>query len=95
MKLLVERIVVGRDENGNTSVRITHRFGPPEPSGEEDEFVSGVELASPSHPVKGHQSGVYHDVESPYYDVTHREPGGVFHCRRGGRGLSPLCEVER
>ena len=48
VKLLVERIVVGRDENGNTSVRITYRFGPPKPPGEEDEFVSGVELASPS-----------------------------------------------
>ncbi len=40
--------MVGRDENGNTSVRITYRFGPPEPSGEEDVFVSGVEYASPS-----------------------------------------------
>jgi hypothetical protein len=48
VKLLVERIVVGRDENGRTSVRITYRFGPPEPPGEEQPLVSGVELASPS-----------------------------------------------
>jgi site-specific DNA recombinase len=48
VKLLVERIVVGRDENGDTSVRITYRFGPPEPPGEEGGFVSGVELAAPS-----------------------------------------------
>jgi site-specific DNA recombinase len=45
VKLLVERIVVGRDENGDTSVRITYRFGPPEPLSEEDMFVSGVESA--------------------------------------------------
>ena len=25
----------------------------------------------PSHPVKGNQSGIYHDVDSPYYDATH------------------------
>jgi hypothetical protein len=43
VKRLVERIVAGRDANGNTSVRITYRFGPPEPSGEEDGFVTGVE----------------------------------------------------
>jgi hypothetical protein len=46
--LLVERIVAGRDENGDTSVRVTCRFGPPEPLGDEDEFVSGVDNASPS-----------------------------------------------
>jgi hypothetical protein len=27
----------------------------------------------PSHPVKGNQSGIYHDVDSPYYDATHAE----------------------
>ena len=48
VKLLVERIVAGRDEYGNTSVRITYRFGPPEPPDEEDVFVSGVDNASPS-----------------------------------------------
>jgi hypothetical protein len=26
-----------------------------------------------SHPVKGNQSGIYHDVDSPYYDATHPE----------------------
>ncbi len=29
----------------------------------------------PSHLVKGNQSGVYHDVDSPYYDATHPEEG--------------------
>lgn len=48
VKLLVERIVVGRDENRRTSVRITYRFGRAEPPDEEDVFVTGVELASPS-----------------------------------------------
>ena len=48
VKLLVERVVVGRDENRRTSVRITYRFGPPEPLGGEAAFVSGVEHASPS-----------------------------------------------
>src|SRR5919199_1388497 len=48
VKLLVERVVVGRDENRRTSVRITYRFGPPEPPGREAAFVSGVEHASPS-----------------------------------------------
>jgi hypothetical protein len=43
VKLLVERIVAGRDESGNTSVRITYRFGPPEPSDEEAVFMDGVE----------------------------------------------------
>ena len=27
----------------------------------------------PSHPVKGNQSGIYHDVDSPYYDATDPE----------------------
>jgi len=27
----------------------------------------------PSHPVKGNQSRIYHDVDSPYYDTTHPE----------------------
>jgi len=27
----------------------------------------------PSHPVKGNQSRIYHDVDSPYYDATHPE----------------------
>ena len=30
VKLLAERIVVGHDEDGNTQVRITYRFGSPE-----------------------------------------------------------------
>jgi hypothetical protein len=31
------------------------------------------ENCPPSHPVKGNQSGIYHDVDSPYYDATHPE----------------------
>ncbi len=49
VKLLVERILVGRDENGETQVRITYRFGPPEPPGAEDQFVTGVNNACPTH----------------------------------------------
>jgi hypothetical protein len=45
VQLLVERIVVGRDENGDTSVRITYRFGPHEPPGTEEPFVTGVNNA--------------------------------------------------
>ena len=47
-RLLVERIMVGRDENRRTSVRTTYRFGPPKPPDEEDMFVNGVEYASRS-----------------------------------------------
>jgi hypothetical protein len=39
VKLLVERINAGRDEDGNTRVAITYRFGPPP---EEPESVYGV-----------------------------------------------------
>jgi hypothetical protein len=28
------------------------------------------ENCPPSHPVKGNQSGIYHDVDSPCYDAT-------------------------
>jgi site-specific DNA recombinase len=48
VKLLVERIGAGRNEDGRTSVRITYRFGPPESLDEEAEFVTGVKHASPS-----------------------------------------------
>jgi hypothetical protein len=48
VRLLVERIMVGRDENRRTSVRINSRFGPPKPPDEEDMFVNGVEYASRS-----------------------------------------------
>ena len=27
----------------------------------------------PGYPVKGNQSGIYHDVDSPYYDATNPE----------------------
>jgi site-specific DNA recombinase len=45
VRLLVERIDVGRDESGKTRVRITYRFGPPSEagSGQEDAFMNGVE----------------------------------------------------
>jgi hypothetical protein len=48
IKLLVERIDSGRDENDRARVQITYRFGPPsEHSGEaehEDGFVGGVQV---------------------------------------------------
>ena len=31
------------------------------------------ESCPPSHPVKGNQSGIYHDSDSPNYNVTHPE----------------------
>ena len=47
VKLLVAGITAGRDEEGNLDVRITYRFGPPEPlrneEAEEDMFVHGVQ----------------------------------------------------
>jgi hypothetical protein len=45
-KLLVAGITAGRDEDGQLDVRITYRFGPPEPTHEEDMFVSGVQNSS-------------------------------------------------
>jgi hypothetical protein len=42
VKLLVERSVVSRGENGSTQVRITYRFGPPEP----DTVSHGVLVSS-------------------------------------------------
>lgn len=42
IKLLVERIVVSRGEDGSTQVRITYRFGPPEP----DKVSHGVLVSS-------------------------------------------------
>jgi hypothetical protein len=43
VKLLVAGITAGKREDGSPDVRITYRFGPPEPFREEDGFVSGVE----------------------------------------------------
>ena len=39
--LLVEGIELGKDEAGQTSVKITYRFGPPEAPSEGDTFASG------------------------------------------------------
>ncbi len=55
VQLLVERIVVGRDEDGGTCVRITYRFGPPEPAGAKNRFVTGVNNACPTH---AHHTGI-------------------------------------
>jgi site-specific DNA recombinase len=41
IKLLVERIDSGRDENGRARVQITYRFGPPSEPEQEDRFVAG------------------------------------------------------
>jgi site-specific DNA recombinase len=47
IRLLTERIDVGRNEDGNTQVRITYRFAEsPEPVDEADEAVYGVDDAS-------------------------------------------------
>jgi hypothetical protein len=55
VKLLVDGITAGRDEDGNIDVRITYRFGPPEPAREEDVFVYGVEN-SPAQLAMKHSS---------------------------------------
>jgi hypothetical protein len=46
VKLLVVGITAGRDEDGNVDVRITYRFGPPEPAHEEAMFVTGIQSAT-------------------------------------------------
>jgi hypothetical protein len=43
VKLLVAGITAGKHDDGSPDVRITYRFGPPEPYPEEDMFASGVE----------------------------------------------------
>jgi hypothetical protein len=42
VKLLVAGITAGKDEEGRPDVRITYRFGPPEPAHGEAMFVHGV-----------------------------------------------------
>ncbi len=42
VKLLVERIDVGRNEEGRPKVEITYRFGPPGEAGPEEEFAAGI-----------------------------------------------------
>jgi hypothetical protein len=51
VRLLVEKIVVGRDEEGRTKVDITYRFGPPEVSLAEDSAhrVPNTEKFSRAH----------------------------------------------
>lgn len=51
-KLLVAGITAGRKEDGRPHVRITYRFGPPEPSDKEDAFVDGVEDLPPQLALK-------------------------------------------
>ncbi len=57
VRLLVERITLGRDENGETTVEVTYRFGPPKSAGpallkdygeleQADEIFVGVEQNS-------------------------------------------------
>jgi len=48
IRLLAEKITVGRDETGHVRVHITYRFGPPEPTDETDAAVHGVNDASAS-----------------------------------------------
>jgi site-specific DNA recombinase len=51
VKLLVERIDVGRDEYDDTQVHITYRFGPPEASLEANSS-DGIQLSTSSAPTK-------------------------------------------
>jgi hypothetical protein len=46
VKLLVARITAGKDEDGRPDVRITYRFGPPEPAHEEAMFAHGIHSAT-------------------------------------------------
>jgi len=46
VKWLVAGITAGRDEDGELDVRITYRFGPPEPVREEDMLVGGMQSFS-------------------------------------------------
>jgi hypothetical protein len=43
VKLLVAGITAGKHDDGSPDVRITYRFGPPEPYPEADAFASGIE----------------------------------------------------
>ena len=43
VKLLVAGITAGKHDDGSPDVRITYRFGPPEPYPEEGVFANGVE----------------------------------------------------
>jgi len=51
VKLLVERIDVGRDEYDDTQVHITNRFAPPEASLEANS-LDGIQLSTSSAPTK-------------------------------------------
>ena len=43
VRLLVDRITVGRGESGESTVEITYRFAPPDDLGEEDSFVGNLQ----------------------------------------------------
>ena len=55
-KLLVEKITIGRDEEGKAKVDITYRFGPPEVPLEEDSAY-GVQNSEEFSSVHGRSSG--------------------------------------
>jgi site-specific DNA recombinase len=49
VRLLVERIVVGRDHNGDTTVEITYRFGPPDDTTDGGQgFAGDIRNSSPN-----------------------------------------------
>ena len=50
VKLLVEKIVAGRDEDGNVRVQITYRFGPLESRDKDEAFTTGDKNAQRSWP---------------------------------------------
>ena len=51
VRLLVQSITVGRDEDGKTRVEVTYSFGPP--GDPEPEFVVGVQDSGRSSALKG------------------------------------------
>jgi len=53
VKLLVESIIAGRDEEGKTRLEITYRFGPPDgpdPNGEDRRRAGNNDVAAISNP---------------------------------------------
>jgi hypothetical protein len=55
--LLVEGIVLGRDENGQTNVEITYRFGPPDAPSDEDGLAAGDQNSLGNLAAKRNPSG--------------------------------------
>ena len=67
IRLLVEKITVGRDENDRVRVRITYRFGPPAPPEEGDDAVYGDNYASAFLTTRAFCSALKRDSGSSRY----------------------------